>query len=200
MKNLDLNKLIGAFCVAGLVFLFGKWAATSIFSRHEPSKHHGDHEMAQAYSIEVEAGDSQGEAPVAIDVGALMASADPAKGENVFKKCKACHAIDGSNGTGPHLDGVVNRAVGSVAGFSYSDGMASLGGEWTPELLVEFLGDIKGTVPGTKMSFAGIKNPQQRADLIAYLTPNFNAADYSASTAPAEDSQSNEDAHTDAAH
>jgi cytochrome c len=90
-------------------------------------------------------------------------------GEKVFGKCKACHKIDGSNGTGPHLDGVMGRAVGSVDGFGYSDGMKAHGGNWDPEALNAFLENPKGNVPGTKMSFAGLPKPEDRANLIAYL-------------------------------
>ena len=101
-----------------------------------------------------------------------MAAADPAKGEKVFGKCKACHKLDGADGTGPHLNGVVGRPVGSIGGFAYSDAMHAHAGEapdWTPEALQEFLADPKGVVKGTKMAFAGLKKIEDRANLIAYL-------------------------------
>ena len=87
----------------------------------------------------------------------------------MFGKCKACHKLDGSKGTGPHLDGVVGRPVASVPDFAYSDGMKAHGGNWEPEPLQVFLTDPKGVVPGTKMSFAGLKKAEDRANLIAYL-------------------------------
>jgi cytochrome c len=98
-----------------------------------------------------------------------MAAADPAKGETVFKKCAACHKLDGNDGVGPHLNGVVGRPVASVEGFSYSDGMVAHGGEWTPEELFAFLASPKQDVPGTKMSFAGLPKEEDRANVIAYL-------------------------------
>ena len=98
-----------------------------------------------------------------------VAAADVAKGETVFKKCAACHKLDGSNGVGPHLDGVVGRPVASVEGFTYSDGMKAHGGDWTPEELFHFLANPKKDVPGTKMTFAGLPKPEDRANVIAYL-------------------------------
>ena len=88
-----------------------------------------------------------------------MAEPDPelvAAGESVFKKCKACHKIDGSNATGPHLDGVVDRAVGAVDGFSYSGALEQVGDVWSKENLFHFLENPKAVAPGTAMGFAGL--------------------------------------------
>lgn len=109
------------------------------------------------------------EAPAA-EAAAVAVAGDPAAGEKVFGKCKACHKIDGKNITGPHLDGVVGRAVGSVAEFKYSDAMKAFGGEWTPERLDAYLTQPKEYIPGNKMSFAGLRKPEDRANVIAYLT------------------------------
>ncbi|TQS71805.1 cytochrome c family protein [Rhodobacteraceae bacterium] len=94
---------------------------------------------------------------------------DPRAGERVFARCRACHKLDGSNGLGPHLDGVVGRAVASVAGFSYSPALANHGGIWDPAMLDTWLADPRAAIPGNKMTFAGLKDPQDRADVIAYL-------------------------------
>ena len=99
----------------------------------------------------------------------VLASADAGAGEKVFGKCKACHKVDGTNGTGPHLDGVVNRAIGGVDGFSYSSTLADNGGAWTPEAIEQFLANPKGYAPGTKMAFAGLPKIEDRANVIAYL-------------------------------
>jgi len=95
---------------------------------------------------------------------------DAAAGETVYKKCKACHSIEaGENKVGPSLHGVVGRAIGAEAGYNYSDAMKSHGGEWTPEKLAAFLENPKGDVPGTKMTFPGLKKPEDRANIISYL-------------------------------
>ncbi len=131
---------------------------------------HGDEEVAQAYSIDTGAGEGGGDAAEeGPDFATLLAAADPAKGEKVFGKCKACHKLDGADGTGPHLNGVVGRAVASVGGFGYSDALTALGGNWDADRLNGFLENPKGYAAGTKMSFAGLPKAEDRANLVAYL-------------------------------
>ena len=100
------------------------------------------------------------------------AGGDTAAGEKVFKACKSCHtaAEGGKNATGPNLWAVVGRKQASVEGFKYSDAMAALGGMWDAATLDAFLADPKGKVPGTKMTFAGVKDATDRTNLIAWLT------------------------------
>ena len=97
-----------------------------------------------------------------------------AEGENVFKKCKACHQVgeDASNRVGPQLNGIVGRAAGTVDGFKYSSALeeAAAGGlVWDPESLAAFLEKPKDFMKGTKMSFAGLRKEDERANVIAYL-------------------------------
>lgn len=163
MNTMEITKFVGAICGSLLVFLLIQTAAHAIFDTSSD---------VVAFSVEVPEGQGGGgeEAPVEqVDVAALVAAADPAAGETVFKKCAACHKLDGANGVGPHLDGVVGRPIGSVEGFSYSDGMASHGGDWTPENIFHFIDDPKKFVPGTKMTFAGLPKEEDRANLIAFL-------------------------------
>ena len=106
--------------------------------------------------------------------GAAMADGDAAAGEKVFKKCKACHQVgDGaSNKVGPMLNGIVGKAAGAVEGFKYSDAMLAKGGEgmvWDEATLDAFLTKPKDVVPGTKMSFAGLRKEDDRENVIAYL-------------------------------
>ncbi|MCA8882236.1 MAG: cytochrome c family protein [Rhodobacteraceae bacterium] len=103
------------------------------------------------------------------------ADGDAATGEKVFRKCKACHEIgDGAqHRVGPVLSGVVGRTAGTADGFAYSDAMTAAGAEglvWTPETLAAFLEKPKAVVSGTKMSFAGLRREEERADVIAYLS------------------------------
>jgi cytochrome c len=167
--TMTLVKAGGAVCGALLIFLFGNWAAESIYGFGEGG--HGEG-AALAYSVAAEATEDHGatEAVAEPAYAELAAVADPALGEKVFGKCKACHKIDGGTGTGPHLDGVVGRPHASVEGFSYSAGMAEKKGEpWTPDALYAFLKSPKSVIPGTKMSFAGLPKPEDRANVIAYL-------------------------------
>jgi cytochrome c len=100
-----------------------------------------------------------------------LATADPAKGEKLFLQCKVCHVAEkGASPTvGPNLWGLVGRPVGSMPGFSYSDSLKAIGGEWDYEKLSRYLFDPKDMAPETRMAFSGIKSAQQRADLISYL-------------------------------
>ncbi len=172
--TMTITKLGGGILGALLFFLLGNWAAEGLY--HTGPAGHGDEEHAMGYHIatgdeappveeeEVEEGPSFEE---------LLAAADPAKGEKVFSKCKACHKLeDGANGTGPHLYGIFDRAVASVDGFGYSDVVAGLGGAWGGvDELNAFIENPKGYAPpGTKMSFkGGISKPADRANLIAFL-------------------------------
>ncbi|WP_233994234.1 c-type cytochrome [Porphyrobacter sp. AAP60] len=95
---------------------------------------------------------------------------DVAAGEKVFALCRSCHVLDeGVNRVGPSLYNIVGRASGTVAGFAYSDANKNSGVTWTTDVLFEYLEDPKGFMPGTKMAFPGIKNAQDRANLVAYL-------------------------------
>ena len=104
-------------------------------------------------------------------IAPLLQKASADAGSAAFKKCAACHTVDqgGANRLGPNLYGVVNRAKGAVEGFNYSQAVKTKGGEWTFENLANFLHDPKGWLPGNKMGFAGVRDNQELADLLAYL-------------------------------
>ena len=101
------------------------------------------------------------------------AEGDAAKGEKVFTKCKACHEVEkGVNKVGPTLKGVVGRKAASIADYKYSEAMIAKGAEgvvWDEATLAAYLPDPKAFVPKTKMAFAGLKKPEDVADVIAYL-------------------------------
>lgn len=167
--TMTMTKVTGAVCGSLLVYLFSAWAAESLY--HVGHSGHGDEEVAQAYSIDTGAEEAATEtAEAGPDFATLFASADAAAGEKVFAKCKACHKLDGSDGTGPHLNGIVGKNKGVSDGFAYSDALAALTADvWSPENLDGFLENPKGYMPGTKMSFAGLPKVEDRANLIAYL-------------------------------
>ncbi len=105
------------------------------------------------------------------DVVALLAKANADNGKTVFSKCKSCHVADKGKAStvGPNLWGIVNRAKGAYEGFNYSEALKAKGGNWTFEDLSGFIRNPKGYLAGTKMVFAGIANPADEADVIAYL-------------------------------
>jgi len=100
-----------------------------------------------------------------------FAAGDATKGADVFKRCMICHNAEngGGNRIGPNLFGVAGRLAGSVSGYSYSTAMKASGLTWTDADLTEYLTSPKTKVPGNKMSFGGISDATQLADLIAYL-------------------------------
>jgi cytochrome c len=113
-------------------------------------------------------------AEAAARVAALPApysAADPQQGHVVFARCQICHsaAPGGADMIGPNLSGVIGRKAGSRPGFSYSDGMKAAGFVWTPQRIDTWLTNPRAMVPGTKMSFAGLSDAKDRADVIAYL-------------------------------
>jgi len=168
--TMTATKTVGAVCGALLVFLLGNWAATSIYAMGSGG-HGAEGESTQAYTIDTGAAAPAAEAGPAIDVPAVLAAGDAAAGEKVFGKCKACHSIEAKDGTGPHLNGVVGRPIATVEGFAYSDSMAAHHpAVWDAETLFHFLENPKAFAADTKMKFAGLPKPEDRANLIAFLT------------------------------
>ncbi len=170
--TMTATKVTGAVCGSLLVFMFASWASDALYSTAPAS--HGGEEVAQAYTIDTgEAAPTEAAAEEGPAFADVYAAADAAAGEKVFGKCKACHKLDGADGTGPHLNGVVGRAKAASAGFAYSEGLLAMAADsWTPENLDAFLTNPKGYVAGTKMSFAGLPKVEDRANLIAYLATN----------------------------
>lgn len=107
--------------------------------------------------------------PVA-EVTFASLTGDAVKGKTVYNQCMACHSVkEGENRVGPSLHAHVGKKAASVAGFTYSEAMKKSGLVWTEEELYKYLEAPQRSVPGTKMSYAGMKKPQDRADVIAYL-------------------------------
>lgn len=167
--NLQFNKIMAAGLTAALVIVVARVGVDALYHTEPPAK--------PGYAVEVaEAPAGGGAAAVEVDPdwGTVLPTADVAAGEKVFGKCVSCHNVDPANAnmTGPGLWGVVGRATASHAGFAYSDGMKAHAAEaptWTYDQLYHFLGNPAKWVKGTKMGFAGIKKPEERIALIAYL-------------------------------
>jgi cytochrome c len=166
LDTMTLTKIIGGFCGSLLVFLLGIWVAEELY--YAGDGHGKKHAAGYAIVVE-EAQEAVDDAP-AVDFAQLLMDADLVKGSKVFGKCKACHKVDdGAKGTGPHLYQIVDRTVGAVDGYGYSGALVAVADVWTTENLNSFLENPKTYAPGTKMGFAGLKKPQDRANVIAYL-------------------------------
>ncbi|MXP40644.1 c-type cytochrome [Altererythrobacter soli] len=174
------NTIAGWTLAAGIVALGLSAVSSRIFHADRPER---PEEMGYPIEGVVEEGAEAGP-----DIGTLLAAADPAAGEKVFAKCVSCHSIEqgGANGIGPNLYGVVGKPIGKfAAGFAYSSALADLGGEWSYENLDKWLANPRGFAPGTKMSFAGLSSPEDRANVIAYMHANGGGPAFPAPAAPA---------------
>jgi cytochrome c len=158
------NTIAGWVLFAGIVALGGSILTHEYFHAEHPEK--GGYPIEGVTGVETD-GAAAAEQPIA----AYMAAADPKAGEAVFKRCMTCHTINkgGAAGNGPNLWGVVGGPVGHQAGFPYTADLKKLGGSWDWDKLNHWLMNPRGLVPGTKMSFAGLGKPEDRANILAYL-------------------------------
>ncbi|MBB4619060.1 c-type cytochrome [Sphingomonas abaci] len=177
--DLKTNTIAGWALGAAAVALGTAIASGMIFEGHRPDK--------MGYPIEgvEEAGAGGGAAEVPI--ASLLPTADVAKGAEVFKKCAACHTINqgGANGVGPNLYATLGEAIAQgKGGFAFSDALKSVGGTWNFENMNAWLTSPRKFAPGTKMTFAGLSNPQDRANVIAYLNAQGSNLPLPAAPAP----------------
>ncbi len=166
--SMEWNKIFGAVLLAGLVAMLAGFAAEVLVHPKSLEK--------PAYVVAMPDGAAQapkaGAAPSGpAEIGPLLAKADADAGKAATKACAACHSFDkgGAAKVGPNLYGIVGAAHGHMEGFAYSDAIKGKAGPWNYDELNHFLYDPKGYAPGTKMSFAGVKKDQERANIIAYL-------------------------------
>ncbi len=157
------NTIAGWVLFAGIVALGGSIVTGEVFHDERPEK------MGYPIAgvVEEGAGAAVAEKPIEL----YLASADPVKGEQVFKKCAACHNADkgGANALGPNLWDVIGEPIGKGKGFPFSDALSGKGGNWDWTTLGAWLHSPKTFAPGTKMTFAGLSDPQDRANVIAFL-------------------------------
>lgn len=184
------NTVAGWALFAGIIALGGAIVSSHVFHEERPEK--------MGYAIEGVEVEGEGAAASGPGLNTLLASADVAAGEKVFAKCAACHTVNqgGANGIGPNLFGTVGEAIGQgKAGFAFSDALKSKGGNWTFEALDHWLTSPREFAPGTKMTFAGLGNPVDRANLIAWMnTQGSNLPLPAADAAPADASATPEEA------
>ncbi len=149
---------------AGIVALGSSIVAGEMFHNERPEK--------MGYVVEgVEEEGGEGPVVAEVPIATLLATADPAKGAEVFKKCASCHNINqgGANGIGPNLWAALGKPHGHVPGFAYSDALKAVPGNWDFEGMNKWLTKPSAYAKGTKMNFAGLSKPEDRANLIAYL-------------------------------
>jgi cytochrome c len=173
MDGFEVNKVLGALLGTALLFtLIGNISAMVYNVR--PLKQ-------DAFPVEVpKAGASASAAPAApVDLGTVLAAADVKKGEQIARsKCTACHTLDKGQApaTGPNLYGVVGAPViRKDQSFNYSSAMQKFGGDWTFDRLWHFLAGPREFLPGTAMTFVGLPNDKERADVIAWLRTNSDS-------------------------
>ena len=175
MAFFEANKIVAGLLTAGVVALGSSFVADLIFEDKELEEN--AYQIAAVGVMEEPASDAapastMAEAAPEMSLASLLGGADPAAGEKVAKKCKACHTFErgGANRIGPNLYGVLGRLIASHDGFKYSDALQAKSAEaWDYEGLDAFLASPKTWAPGTKMSFAGVRSPEDRATLLAYL-------------------------------
>tara|TARA_Y100000590_G_C14990651_1_gene739985 strand:- start:12 stop:542 length:531 start_codon:yes stop_codon:yes gene_type:complete len=168
-----MNKIIVSIIFA-IILIIGINKITEIIyhvEKPEKSAYQVDSVTTVASSSSAETGSDTSETG---NIMALFASANALEGKKVFKKCAACHSVtqEGGNKIGPALWGVLGRKAGSVSGYKYSKAMVAYGKAWSFEEMDGFLTKPKNWIKGTKMSFAGLKNSKERADLILYMNEN----------------------------
>ena len=163
--SLETNKTLAALLTAGIIA-----SGSGVISRilYQPSMPEENAYVIQVAEVETEDGEPADEAP---PLPVLLAAASSEEGEAEARACAACHSFEqgGAAKVGPPLWDVVGREIALVEGFAYSDALLGKEGEWNFEALDAFIHDPRGWAPGTKMAFAGIDAPEDRADVLVYL-------------------------------
>ncbi|WP_426163231.1 c-type cytochrome [Sandarakinorhabdus sp. DWP1-3-1] len=173
MDSYEFNKYAGWGLAAVIAVLGVSIVSHEMFLPEKPEKPSYVVEGVVA-EVSADAAPAVAEKPIAF----YLASASPDKGEAVFKKCGACHNAEkgGANGIGPNLYGIVGNTHAHVAGFAYSEALTAMKGKpWSWDELSAWLANPKGYAPGTKMAFAGIAKPEDRAALLLYLNSKSDA-------------------------
>ncbi len=158
------NTAAGWALFAGIIALGGGIVSSKLFHEERPEE--------MGYAIEGVEAEGAGPADAGPPLPVLLAKADVAAGEKVFGKCAACHTITsgGANGIGPNLFGTLGEPIGQgKGGFAFSDALKKVGGNWTFEQMNKWLTSPRDFAPGTKMTFAGLGNPVDRANILAYI-------------------------------
>ncbi|HEX3677727.1 MAG TPA: cytochrome c family protein [Sphingomicrobium sp.] len=163
------NTIAGWVLFAGIVALGSSIVAGEYFRSERPEK--------MGYPIAGAEEESGGAAAAEQPIETYLATADPAKGQQIFNKCMACHNADkgGPNQLGPNLWNVLGQPIGQDKGYAFSDALSKKGGTWNWDNLSQWLTSPRAFAPGTKMTFAGLSNPQDRANVEAFLNSHSDS-------------------------
>ncbi|HEY0626506.1 MAG TPA: cytochrome c family protein [Allosphingosinicella sp.] len=161
--NDRFNTIAGWALAAGIVALGASIVTGEVFHSERPE--------TMGYPIEGVEVEGEGGGAAEQPIAAYLQAANAQQGEQVFKKCAACHTINagGANGLGPNLHGVMGRAIAGAPGFAFSEALKGKGGTWTWDAMSEWLKSPKKFADGTKMTFAGLSKPEDRANILVYL-------------------------------
>lgn len=190
----QFNTIAGWTLAAGIVALGGTIVTGQLF-KHHPVETGG-------YAVESAEGGAEGGAAKDPPIALLIQTADAAKGAEVFKKCASCHTINsgGANGIGPNLWATMGDEIGKgKAGYVFSAALSGHGGKWDFESMNAWLKSPKKFADGTKMSFAGLSKPEDRANLIAYLNAEGSNLPLPAAPAAGEEAAPAEEGAANAA-
>jgi cytochrome c len=166
MNSFELNKILGAILGTCLIILALNLAAGALFTPEKPAK------PGYVIQVKAETGEAKPAAKKEVPLPERLAKASVDKGKSIARQCQVCHTLAKGepNKIGPNLYNIVGNDRGEDrGGFAFSSAMKAKGGKWTYDELDKFLTDPRGYISGTLMTFAGIENDQQRADVIDYL-------------------------------
>ncbi|MEE9434271.1 MAG: c-type cytochrome [Sphingorhabdus sp.] len=181
----DSNTIVGWILGAGIAAL----GSSILFGEVFHVEAHGE---KMGYEIQGVESSGEGAADAAVPLPVLLASADMAKGEATFAKCTACHTSNagGADGVGPNLNGILGKGLASGS-FAYSSALKEVGGSWDFEKMDKWIASPKKFATGNKMSFPGIGNAEERANLLLYI--NSQGSNLPLPAAPAVEEASGED-------
>ena len=180
MKNLELNKILGAVLFVAFIIAFSSNFIDIVYSSlNGVSLHGNDHQVEMADELS-ESGDNNGSSGQSItqekvfDIPALLAKANADNGKKITAKCTSCHTFEKGqpNKVGPNLYGISGASIAHTEGFNYSNALKSHGGKWDCKSLVAWFHAPKKFIPGNRMAYGGISSEQDIADLLAYFLKN----------------------------
>ena len=166
MWSMKTNNIIAAILVAAWLIVGSNYIGNSLIPPVKSIQTNN-----QGPSVPVESAKNKKAPEPVLPLPIRLASANPNKGKKIAKKCVACHSFDngGKNKVGPNLYNIIGRNKGQSIGYNYSSALKKVGGTWDFSSMEGFLKKPKSYLPGTKMSFAGLKKPTDRAAIILYL-------------------------------